>query len=99
MPSITSQPASQTVTAGQSATFTVTVANGPCRSYWFINGAGYYGGFSSTISYTVPNTTLAMNGWKLNVNLYGCGTRGENLGNFQTGVLTVASTLTTPGEL
>src|SRR5882762_5199275 len=97
MPSITSQPASQTVTAGQSATFTVTVANGPCRSYWFINGAGYYGAFASTISYTIPNATLAMNGWKVYVNLYGCGTAGANLGNSQTAVLTVTSTQTSSG--
>src|SRR5882762_8521054 len=96
-PSITSQPASQTVAAGQSATFTVTVANGPCRSYWFINGVGYYGAFASTISYTIPNTTLAMNGWKVYVNLYGCGTTGANLGNSQTAVLTVTSTQTSSG--
>ena len=90
-PAITTQPANQTVTVGQSATFTAVVSNGPCRSLWYINGQGYYGSFSSTISYTIPNTTLAMNGWTVAVNLYDCGSTGANLGNSQTGILTVTS--------
>jgi Bacterial Ig domain/Immunoglobulin I-set domain len=88
-PAITSQPASQTVTAGQAVTFTVVVANGPCRSFWNINGAGQYGSFASTISYTIANTTSAMNGWKVSVSLYGCGSAGTTLGNSQTAILTV----------
>jgi hypothetical protein len=100
-PSITAQPANQTVTAGQTATFSVVISNGPCRSLWNINGAGYYGSVGSTISYTISNTTLAMNGWKVFVDLYGCGSTGANLGNSQTAVLTVnpatsAPTITTP---
>src|SRR5262249_2122128 len=50
VPAITQQPQSQAVQAGQSATFTVTVSNGPCRSFWYINGVGYYGSIGSTIS-------------------------------------------------
>jgi Bacterial Ig domain/Immunoglobulin I-set domain len=88
-PAITSQPANQTVTAGQPVTFTVVIANGPCRSVWYINGAGQYGSFASTISLTIANTTTAMNGWKVSVNLYGCGTAGTTLGNSQTAILTV----------
>jgi hypothetical protein len=99
-PAITTQLANQTVTAGQTATFTVVISNGPCRSYWYINGVGSYGAFASTISYTIPNTTLAMNGWKVFVDLYDCGSTGINLGNSQTAILTVhpatrAPTITT----
>jgi O-glycosyl hydrolase len=97
---ITQQLQSQTVQAGQSATFTVVISNGPCRSVWYINGAEYYGSEASTISYTIPNTTLAMNGWTVFVNLYDCGSTGANLGNSQTAILTVkpatgAPTITT----
>jgi hypothetical protein len=89
-PFIAQQPQSQTVLAGQSATFTVVISDGPCRSYWYINGAGHYGSIASTISYTIPNTTLAMNGWTVVVNLYDCGSTGINLGNSQTAILTVS---------
>jgi beta-galactosidase len=58
-PAITTQPANQTVTEGQAATFSVVISNGPCRSFWYINGAGYFGSVGPTISYTIPNTTLA----------------------------------------
>jgi len=95
-PSIAQQPQSQTIQPGQSATFTAVIANGPCRSFWYINGAGYYGSFASTISYTIPNVTLAMNGWKVYVNLYSCGTNGANLGNSQTAILTVNSAAVAP---
>ncbi len=96
VPAITQQPQSQTVQAGQSATFTVAVSNGPCRSFWNINGVGSYGAVASTISYTIPNATLAMNGWKVSVNLYSCGSTGANLGNSQTAILTVNSATGAP---
>ncbi len=95
-PAITQQPQSETIQAGQSSTFTVVVSNGPCRSFWNINGAGHYGAVGSTISYTIPNTTLAMNGWKVSVNLYSCGLTGANLGNSQTAILTVNSATAAP---
>jgi hypothetical protein len=69
---IVTQPVSQTVQVGQWPTFTVIVSGGPCRSFWTINGAGYYGPYLSTISYTLPKATLAMNGWQVQVNLFGC---------------------------
>src|ERR1700722_2966655 len=99
-PVITQQPQSQTVQVGQSAIFSVVISNGPCRSIWYINGAAHYGAFASTISYTIPNTTSAMNGWTVVVNLYGCGSTGASLGNSQTAILTVtpatgAPTITT----
>src|SRR5215467_5769898 len=60
-PSIATQPASQTVTAGQTATFTVA-ANGtaPMTYQWKKNGASIAGATSS--SYTTSATTTADSG-------------------------------------
>jgi hypothetical protein len=60
-PSITSQPAPQTVTAGQSATFTVTATGtSPLAYQWQKNGTNLSGATSS--SYTTPATTSDDNG-------------------------------------
>jgi regulation of enolase protein 1 (concanavalin A-like superfamily) len=61
IPTITTQPASQTVTAGQTATFSV-VASGsaPLAYQWQKNGANITGATSA--SYTTPATTSADNG-------------------------------------
>src|SRR5207302_8117054 len=55
-PTITTQPANQTVTAGQTASFAVT-ANGtaPLSYQWQKNGANIGGATSA--SYTTPATT------------------------------------------
>jgi len=90
-PAITTQPTNQTVTAGQTATFSVALSNGPCRSFWYVNGTSYYGAYASTILYSIPNTTAAMNGWKVYVNLYDCGSSGASIGNSQSATLTVTS--------
>ena len=60
-PTITAQPANQTVTAGQTATFSV-VSNGtaPLSYQWQKNGATIAGATLS--SYTTPATTSADNG-------------------------------------
>jgi hypothetical protein len=60
-PTITTQPASETVTAGQTATFTV-VASGtaPLNYQWQKNGANISGATSA--SYTTPATTTADSG-------------------------------------
>jgi hypothetical protein len=60
-PTITTQPANQSVTAGQAATFAV-VANGtaPIRYQWQKNGANISGATSA--SYTTPATTSADSG-------------------------------------
>jgi acid phosphatase len=59
-PSITTQPASQTVTAGQTATFTVVASGTAPLSYqWQKNGANISGATSS--GYTTPTTTTADN--------------------------------------
>ena len=60
-PVIATQPANQTVPAGQAATFSVTATGTPPLSYqWQKNGAPI-GGATGT-SYTTPGTTFADNG-------------------------------------
>jgi hypothetical protein len=62
-PSITTQPANQTVTVGQTATFTVVAAGTAPLSYqWQKNGTAISGAISA--SYTTPATTSADNGAK-----------------------------------
>ena len=61
-PSITTQPASQTVTVPASATFTVAATGSPANfSYqWYLGGVAIPS--ASASSYTTPATTLAMSG-------------------------------------
>ena len=60
-PSITTQPSSQTITAGLTATFSVTAAGTAPLSYqWRKNGTAISGAISS--SYTTPAETTADNG-------------------------------------
>jgi hypothetical protein len=65
-PSITTQPANQTVTVGQTATFTV-VATGtaPLTYQWQKNSTSING--ANSASYTTPATTSADNGAKFDV--------------------------------
>jgi beta-galactosidase len=61
VPAITAQPASQSVTAGQTAMFNVTASNTAPLSYqWQKNGAAISG--ATPPSYTTPATTAADNG-------------------------------------
>src|SRR5205807_1131799 len=60
-PTITTQPASQMVTAGQTATFTVTATGtAPLTYQWQRNGTAI--GAATAASYTTPATTAADNG-------------------------------------
>jgi len=60
-PLIITQPLNQTVTAGQSATFSVTATGtGPLTYQWFVNGVPISGATSST--YTTPPTTAGQSG-------------------------------------
>src|SRR5258708_2524851 len=60
-PSITAEPTNQTVTAGQTATFTVVATGTPPLSYrWMKDRSNILGATSS--SYTTPPTTSADNG-------------------------------------
>jgi Immunoglobulin domain/FG-GAP repeat len=60
-PSITTQPANQTVVVGQTATFTVVASGTPAPSYqWQKDGANIAGATSA--SYTTPATAIADSG-------------------------------------
>jgi Abnormal spindle-like microcephaly-assoc'd, ASPM-SPD-2-Hydin/Immunoglobulin domain/Immunoglobulin I-set domain len=65
-PTITTQPSSQAVTAGQTATFTVAATGtSPMTYQWMKNGAAISGAMSS--SYTTPATTTSDNAAKFTV--------------------------------
>ena len=65
-PSITTQPANQTVSVGQTATFSVTAAGaGPLAYQWQRGESNVSGANSST--YTTPATTTADNGAQFQV--------------------------------
>jgi Immunoglobulin domain/Immunoglobulin I-set domain len=65
-PQIITQPASQTVTAGQSATFTVVATGSPTLTYqWQKNGANIAGATSA--SYTTPATATSDSGESFDV--------------------------------
>ena len=60
-PTITTQPVNQTVTAGQTATFTVVAAGtAPLTYHWQKNGVNIAG--ATATSYTTPTTTTADSG-------------------------------------
>jgi hypothetical protein len=65
-PSITTQPANQTVNAGQTATFTVAATSTTTLTYqWKKNGTAISGATSA--SYTTPATTASDNGAQFTV--------------------------------
>ena len=65
-PTITSQPASQTINAGQTATFSVTASGTAPLSYqWFQNATAISGATSS--SYTTPVETVSNSGARFSV--------------------------------
>jgi hypothetical protein len=65
-PSVTTQPSNQTVTAGQTATFTVATTGTPAPTYqWLKNNVAISGATSA--SYTTPATVAADNGAQFTV--------------------------------
>jgi len=81
-PSITTQPASMTVTAGQTASFSVTAAGTSPLSYqWQRNGANISGATSS--SYTTPATKTSDNGATFVVSV------SNSAGNISSGTATL----------
>jgi hypothetical protein len=65
-PSITQQPSNQTVTAGQTATFSVTAAGTAPLAYQWQKGTAAITGATSA-SYTTPATTTSDNGTQFSV--------------------------------
>jgi hypothetical protein len=93
-PSITKQPASQTVTAGQTATFTVAATGtAPLTYQWRKNGAAIAG--TTSTSYTTPATTTGDNGAHFTVVVSNTG--GSATSNAAT--LTVTAPLPTVASL
>src|SRR6202171_4878904 len=86
-PSITAQPASQGVAAGQTATFTVTASGAAPLTYqWKKNGSAIGGATSA--SYTTPATTNSDNGASFSVTV--SNTAGNVTSNAATLTVTPA---------
>lgn len=60
-PSISAQPANATVSAGQTAVFSVTATGTPAPAYQWYQGTTAISGATSA-SYSIPNTTIGMSG-------------------------------------
>src|SRR5437588_5440187 len=94
-PSITTQPANQTVTVGQTATFTV-VATGttPLNYQWQKNGTAI--SRATSASYTTPATTSSDNGAKFVVVVSNsAGSATSNAATLTVSATAVAPTITT----
>ena len=90
-PQITTQPASQTVTAGQTASFATSVTGtAPFGYQWMKNGVAISGGTSA--SYTTPATTSADSGAQFSVTV--SNTAGSASSNSAS--LTVNTPVTPP---
>ena len=95
-PTITTPPANQTVTAGQTATFTVVAAGTVPLSYqWQKNGANIAG--ATAVSYTTPVTTTADSGSTFRVVVTNtAGTVTSTTATLTVSPAPVAPTITTP---
>ena len=90
-PSISSQPSSQTVAVGQTATFSATATGTSPLSYqWSKNGAAIAGGTGA--SYTTPATTASDNGARFIVVI----TNGTGTATSGPATLTVTAASTPP---
>ena len=95
-PTITTQPANQTVTAGQTATFTVVAAGtAPLTYQWQKKGANLTG--ATGASYTTPATTTADSGSTFRVVVANtAGTVTSAAATLTVTAAAVAPTITTP---
>src|SRR6266850_1775401 len=93
-PSITMQPTSQTVTAGQAASFrVVATGNGPLSYQWQKNTVAISGATSS--SYTTPATTSSDNGAQIAVVVINtAGSVTSNAATLTVNVAPVAPSIT-----
>jgi hypothetical protein len=94
-PTITTQPANQTVNAGQTATFSVTAAGTAPLSYqWQKNSANISG--ATAASYTTPTTATTDNGAKFDVIVSNtAGSQTSIMVTLTVNVAVVAPTITT----
>src|SRR5258708_10124242 len=94
-PTITTQPANHTVTAGQTATFTVVAAGTAPLSYqWQKNGVNIAGATSG--SYTTPATTTSDSGSTFRVVVTNtAGTATSSAATLTVNPVPVAPTITT----
>src|SRR5204863_10065440 len=94
-PTITTQPASQTVSTGQTATFTVTATGTAPLSYqWQKNGTAI--GAATTASYTTSATTASDNGDQFTVVVSNAvGSVTSNAAALTVNAALVAPTITT----
>jgi len=90
-PSITTQPKSQSVTAGQMATFSIAnTGSAPLAYQWMKNGVSISGANSS--NYSTPVTTITDNGSQFSVSVSnGSGTASSN-----SALLTVTAPIIAP---
>jgi hypothetical protein len=94
-PTISSQPSSQTVAVGQSATFSVTATGVGTLTYqWKKNGVAISGATSS--SYTTPAATTASSGQQFSVTVSnGAGSVTSNAANLTVNGATLVLTAST----
>jgi hypothetical protein len=91
-PSITTQPSSKTITAGQTATFSVSASGTAPLSYqWQKNGTAISGAASS--SYTTPAETTSDNGAQFTVVV------SNSVGSLTSNAATLTVNAPTPGAL
>jgi hypothetical protein len=91
-PSITTQPSSHTITAGQTATFSVTASGtAPLSHQWRKNGTAISGATSS--SYTTPAETTSDNGAQFTVVV------SNSAGSVTSNAATLTVNAATPGAL
>ena len=90
-PTISTQPANQSVNAGQTATFTVVAAGAAPLSYqWQLNGTAIAGAIAA--SYTAPVTTTADSGQQFRVVV------SNSLGSITSNIATLTVTTGTGGS-
>jgi hypothetical protein len=89
-PAITAQPASKTVAAGQTATFSVTAAGTGTLTYQWKKGGTAIGGATSS-SYTTPATATGDSGSQFTVTV--TNSVGSTTSNTATLTVTAAATL------
>jgi hypothetical protein len=95
---VTQQPTNQTVTVGQTATFTIAISDPTCTVMWQRNGSNVRSG-ADLLSYTTAPTTLADNGAKFGTVVYNCKTAANAHSAVAGLIVAKAVTLNVTGSL